>query len=55
MVGISTMADVDMMDMPDYAAQMESFQRSDDARQKLLAVSLSALVHVLTAPSLITL
>jgi len=40
MVGISTMADIDMI--PDYAAQMESFQRSDDARQKLLAVRSTA-------------
>jgi hypothetical protein len=39
MVGISTMADIDMMDMPDYAAQMESFQRSDAARQNLIEVS----------------
>ncbi|KAF2865562.1 hypothetical protein BDV95DRAFT_586041 [Massariosphaeria phaeospora] len=34
MVGISTM---DSTDMTDYVAEMESFQRSDDARQKLLA------------------
>ena len=38
MVGITTMADLDLNGMPDYVSQMESFQRSDDARQKLIAV-----------------
>jgi hypothetical protein len=28
-----------MMEMPNYAAQMESFQRSDVARQNLIEVS----------------
>ncbi|KAF2266099.1 hypothetical protein CC78DRAFT_615404 [Lojkania enalia] len=37
MVGLSNSADMDVMTIPDYAAQMESFQRSDEARQKLLA------------------